>query len=149
MKTFNTQVCTTKKQSKRLLELGLTKETADCRWVGLVKGSRGDDIPTKKQVWFTQTREDERAMVCGFMRYDFIPAWSLHRLMELCPASIHLDDYADTYYYLRTTPLEVLYQRDDKTWLKLCDEGNIYDRMVDMIEWLIKNKHFNKEYLEE
>lgn len=29
MKTFNTQVCTTREQSERLLALGLKKETAD------------------------------------------------------------------------------------------------------------------------
>lgn len=149
MKTFNTQVCTTKEQSQRLLELGLKKETSDCRWVGLVKDARGNDIPTKKQVWFTRTSSDESAMVCGFMRYGFIPAWSLHRLMELCPTSIHLDNYADTYYYLKITPTKVLYQKNDNTWLNICDKGNIYDRMIDMIEWLINNKHFNKEYLEE
>ena len=57
--------------------------------------------------------------------------------------------YADTHYYLRTTPTKVIYQRDNKTWLKICDKGNIYDRMIDMIKWLIKNKHLNKEYLEE
>ena len=149
MKKINTQVCTTKEQSKRLLELGLKKDTADCRWVGLVKDAKGNDIPIKKQVWFAQASDDEHAMVCGFMRYDFIPAWSLHRLMELCPTSIHLDNYADTHYYLRTTPTKVIYHRDNKTWLKICDKGNIYDRMIDMIKWLIKNKHLNKEYLEE
>ena len=146
---FNTQICTTREQSSRLLALGVKKETADCRWVGCVKDAKGNDIPTKKQIWFTRASSDESAMTCGFMRHDFIPAWSLHRLMELCPKSIHLDDYADTHYYLRTNPTEVLYQRDDKTWLKICDKGNIYDQIIDMIKWLIKNKHFNKEYLEE
>ncbi len=110
---FNTQVCTTREQSERLLAFGLKLDTCDMAFWG---------------------------------EY---PAWSLHRLMKLCPESIHLDDYADTHYYLRTTPVEVLYQRDDKNWLKICDEGNVYDRMVDMVGWLIKNKHFNKEYLEE
>ena len=66
MKTFNTQVCTTREQSERLLAMGLKKETADCRWTGLVKDAKGNDIPTKKQVWFTRTSEDEYAMVCGF-----------------------------------------------------------------------------------
>ena len=146
---FKTQVCTTLEQSERLLELGLKKETADCRWVGIVKDARGKDIPKKKQVWFIRASEDEVVMSCGFMRHCFIPAWSLHRLMELCPQAIHLDDYADTHYRLTVNPLKVIYIRDDKQWLKQCDEGNTYDRMIDMIEWLIKNNYFNKEYLEE
>lgn len=49
MKNFNTQVCTTKKQSQRLLELGLKKETSDCRWMGLVKDARGNAIPVKNR----------------------------------------------------------------------------------------------------
>ena len=29
---FNSQICTTKEQSQRLLDLGLKPETADCMW---------------------------------------------------------------------------------------------------------------------
>lgn len=134
MKTFNTQVCTTKKQSQRLLELGLTKETADCRWVGLVKDARGNDIPTKKQVWFTQTKEAERAMVCGFMRYDFIPAWSLHRLISLCEHSVTIDHKANVVTYNMCRDFYGL--------------ETIYDNFIDCIEYLIKEGFLNKEYLE-
>lgn len=131
---FNTQICTTREQSERLLALGLKKETADCF------------------IWHCDNKDYTALNSPDSLveeRKGDIYAWSLHRLMELCPKSIHLDDYADTHYYLRTTPGEVLYQRDDKTWLRIFDTGNIYDRMVDMIEWLIKNNYFNKEYLEE
>lgn len=134
MKTFNTQVCTTKKQSQRLLELGLTKETADCRWVGLVKDARGNDIPTKKQVWFTQTKEAEHAMVCGFMRYDFIPAWSLHRLISLCEHSVTIDHKANVVTYNMCRDFYGL--------------ETIYDNFIDCIEYLIKEGFLNKEYLE-
>jgi hypothetical protein len=62
---FNSQVCTSVEQSKRLLELGLKPETADCfhweyageRYIGTVD----DECPTEKDV----------------------PAWSLHRLLEI------------------------------------------------------------------
>ena len=63
---FNSQICTTKEQSERLLALGLKKETADmhhCRW------SEG--------YW--------RVEACP-PRGDapsFIPAWSLNRLVEM------------------------------------------------------------------
>ena len=123
---FNTQVCTTREQSERLLALGLKKETADCRWVGLVKDAKGNDIPKKKQVWFTQTREDERAMVCGFMRYDFIPAWSLHRLVSMCADNNFLSSNQISLYNFST-----------------------YDRTIDLAEYLISHNHFNKQYLNE
>lgn len=121
---FNTQVCTTREQSERLLALGLKKDTADCRWVGLVKDAKGNDIPKKKQVWFTKTREDERAMVCGFMRYDYIPAWSLHRLVSMCADNNFLSSNQISLYNFST-----------------------YDRAIDLAEYLISHNHFNKQYL--
>jgi hypothetical protein len=152
MKTFNTQVCTTKEQSQRLLKLGLKKETSDCRWVGLVKDVRGNDIPTKKQVWFTRTNENENAMVCGFMRYDFIPSWSLHRLIALCPKMI-VHHQSENEMSLSVTHNGAYYE-DNFTYstedIECFDlSQNLYDNLIDCIEWLIKNKHFNEEYLEE
>lgn len=145
---FNTQVCTTREQSERLLALGLKKETADCRWVGLVKDAKGNDIPTKKQAWFTQTREDERAMVCGFMRYDFIPAWSLHRLITMLPK------YCKREYYLSIEGNDIHYKLIGRTeygisHYSFCKKENLYENLIDCIEWLIKENHFNKQYLNE
>ena len=120
---FNTQICTTREQSERLLAMGLKKETADCRWVGLVKDARGNDIPTKKQVWFTRTNADEHAMVCGFMRYDFIPAWSIHRLIAMYCSGLISCQYDLV--------------------------GVSFDGMIGHIEAAVKMDKFNKEYLEE
>lgn len=130
---FNTQICTTREQSERLLALGLKKETADCRWVGLVKDAKGNDIPIKKQVWFTQTREDEHAMVCGFMRYDFIPAWSLHRLLSIAGDTLDL-------------PIIMF-----DIGKRMRDIGHFYcyEEIIQFIDDAIKEGYLNKEYLEE
>lgn len=62
---FNTQVCTSVEQSKRLLELGLKPETADCfHWE--YAGER-----------YIGTVDDECLTVTD------VPAWSLHRLLCL------------------------------------------------------------------
>ena len=64
---FNSQICTNREQSERLLALGLKKDTADC---GIYFSElRGEDI-----VFAIQHN--------GFDEDD-IPAWSLHRLWEL------------------------------------------------------------------
>ena len=65
---FNSQICTTKEQSERLLNLGLKKETADM--VHQISG-----IGAYK-CWYKQDIED-----------DFYPAWSLDRLIDM------LEDY--------------------------------------------------------
>ena len=61
---FNSQICTTKEQSERLLALGLKKETADMWYPHFAKTY---PIPLVDEVLTT----------------DDIPAWSLNRLIEL------------------------------------------------------------------
>lgn len=60
---FNSQVCTTIEQSKKLLELGLKPETADC-------------------VHFSVNGK-EYLTIIDELEFDEedIPAWSLHRLL--------------------------------------------------------------------
>ena len=62
---IQSQICTTKEQSQRLLELGLKPETADCfhwEYAGEIYiGNIDDECLTEKD----------------------IPAWSLHRLIEI------------------------------------------------------------------
>lgn len=69
---FNSQICTTREQSKKLLALGLKKETAD-----MVYQSIG---ATPFNVWDQQEIE-----------YDFYPAWSLHRLMILLDMGVEFN----------------------------------------------------------
>lgn len=61
---FNSQICTTKEQSQRLLDLGLKPETADMYYTEKPRllFIRDNGIPLEEE--------------------DF-PAWSLHRLIEL------------------------------------------------------------------
>lgn len=61
---FNSQICTSREQSERLLALGLKKETADMGYVLLNNGECALGISK------------------GAYSLD-IPAWSLHRLIEM------------------------------------------------------------------
>lgn len=61
---FNSQICTTIEQSKRLLELGLNPETADCCLDDVIEGIYSP--MALKKVFESQ-----------------VPAWSLHRLMKI------------------------------------------------------------------
>ena len=122
---FNSQICTTRLQSERLLALGLKKETSDCflfeydkekykviaeSWLNLIADEK----------YYSQYKD-----VC-------IPAWSLHRL--LCIVNLYT----------------AILRRKIKTCHKSFEEkDNLYDNLIDCIEWLIKEGYFNKEYLEE
>ena len=62
---FNSQICTTEEQSKRLLALGLKKETADC------------------VIMYYDGWHIGEAECFDFDKDPVEPAWSLHRLIEM------------------------------------------------------------------
>ena len=68
---FNSQICTTREQSERLLALGLKRETADMAY--LWYGRAEDDSP--------MLMDKPSIVYQGIMAKHDIPAWSLHRLM--------------------------------------------------------------------
>lgn len=82
---FKSQVCTTKDQSQRLLDLGLKPETADMNWTIADDDREGNEYSVEY-------------MSIGRGKYQllhpnwYIPAWSLHRL--LCMLDY---DNADTF----------------------------------------------------
>ena len=115
---FKSQICTTREQSERLLALGLKKETADM-FYDYCKDRIG-------YTWYLvpkpATLGDKRS----------IPAWSLHRLIEMIDDEcvIHLSNFSISGKVFTIS-------------------NNLYDNICNCIEWLIKKGYFNKEYLKE
>ena len=76
-----------------------------------------------------------------------IPAWSLHRLIEMMPQTIGyfelaVNDAFVGYYENRCESETGMY------WEHTEESSNLYDNIILTIEWLIKEGYFNKEYLE-
>ena len=120
---FNSQICTTREQSERLLSLGLKKETADMHHDRYSEG-----------YWDIQAcppRGDSSS---------FIPAWSLHRLLSMLP-----NDAPKIYWILDGASITIEFEDDDSDFFP--HKGDIYEGVVKIIEWLIKEGYFNKEYL--
>lgn len=128
---FNSAICTSRSQSERLLALGLKKETADCyyyarqRWDGNDYENTGELIlePIFNQndnghyeylneIFYDEIGENDTPYV--------IPAWSLHRLIEIA----QLPQY----------------------WQ--CLSGNWYEEVIATIQSQIHIRELNKEYLE-
>ena len=133
---FNSQICTTREQSERLLALGLKPETADMHyWRYEITGK-----------WSLAAMPYEEA--------DDLPAWSLGRLIEMLPSTIKLKEDLPTFHpyaYLELSQVAVSYTWED---YDCCDRqlvgfyGNgFFVAILDAIEWLIKEGYFNKEYL--
>ena len=137
---FNSQICTTREQSERLLALGLKKETAD-------------------MVYYRESSIHNWGILAKPWRDDFegsqwyYPAWSLHRLLCFLPKYIQVPDnvweYKHDLYLSIDEDLNVRYEENvyepcfDKTFWS----GNIYQNCISCIKWLIKEGYFNKEYL--
>ena len=81
---FKSQICTSIEQSERLLALGLKKETADCYW--WQENDQYGDGNGKWHLEVLDTKEAREHFEYLDKIFDdelFIPAWSLHRLIEM------------------------------------------------------------------
>ena len=125
---FKSQICTTREQGERLLALGLKKETADM-YYRFYDENTYEINPTWDTIW--EDRSDYKKIV---------PAWSLHRLLSMLP-----DDAPNIYWILDGASISIEFEDEN------CDffphKGDIYEGVVNCIEWLIKEGYFNKEYL--
>lgn len=103
MTEFKSQICATVEQSNRLLGLGLKKETADMVWIPEVDfDAEGEPYDTGN--YFERPIKG----VWDYTLLEGIPAWSLHRLIEMMPKNIAID--GDTAY-----PLQIQ-KRYDGQW---------------------------------
>jgi hypothetical protein len=118
---FNTKVCTSRQQSKKLLEIGLKRETADMVY-----------LPHYNKDGVLENYFDPKILK-GLMRKcvidndedfkDFIPAWSLNRLLDI---------------YMPVS--------DPRMW-SLKDIN--FDRLIQCIRMAIINGNFPNEFLYE
>ena len=159
---FNSAICTSREQSERLLALGLKKETADMYITNM--SSKGinytDDWKigsisycNAMSVWNSLGLQLEKTS------WSVIPAWSLHRLMEMMPDKIAYPTIYDS-APLRISKNSMYYlhrffnKYGDEDFSTVGDDEaigshNVYDYAVSVIGFIIKEGYFNKEYLEE
>ena len=135
---FNSQICTTKEQSERLLAFGLKKETADMMYS---KTSYGE---------FIFAKDDD------YLEHLDFPAWSLHRLIEMMPCGFQDENYRNFVLKVDSQDISYVYNYVDDEGYGQSDSidvddvyHNLYDGIIAHIKWLIKKGLFNKEYLEE
>ena len=121
MKEFNSQICTSREQSERLLALGLKKETADM-------GIYYSELYGVDRV-FANDLFDEKPT----FDVDEIPAWSLHRILLLIPKEVNIDGFR---FPLRSDAVMRMGEADD-----------MYEYLIGVLERTIKEGCFNKDYL--
>ena len=117
---FNSQICTSRSQSERLLDLGLKAETADI----VIRPDNTLIVINENSFIYHNL---EKAIQEGYF-----PAWSLHRLLYLIPNE-----------YFTDVDFQNVMERC------IFATSTLYNDLIDLIEALIKTEYFYKEYLEE
>ena len=122
---FKSQICTDINQSRKLLELGLKNEIADMVWIKELAWDEVTHCTYDAETYMLRPID----YLEGESHRGHIPAWSLHRLMELMYKG-------DMFGFVGLT-----------THNKNID--TIYELVIANIEGLIKIDKFNKDYLED
>lgn len=126
---FRSQICTSVEQSKRLLELGIKKETADMYYTNA-------GLPFIKDEFHLECKSFNELSnnLSEISPFTFIPAWSLHRLLFLIPKEVNIDGFK---FPLRSDVI-----------MRLEDVDCIYEKLIGIIERVIEQGYFNTDYLE-
>lgn len=132
---MNTKHYTSIEQSKKLLELGLSPESADMLWY-LVTLNEPATLMVK--CWAGSLQWQENDLV--------LPCWSLGALLEVMPKTIRI---VNTYYgyelYASAKGYAIDYI-DVKRLRKLhsCDEESMIEAAYNMVVWLLENNYIKK-----
>lgn len=122
---FDSQICTTEEQSKRLLAMGLKRETADC-------------VMMYYDGWHIGEAEH-----FDFDKDPVEPAWSLHRLIKMMPTIVN--PVRDLFVSNKSVEYQM---SEGRTTHMFASENNVYDNIINCIEWLIGSGKFNENYLD-
>ena len=115
---FNSQICTTREQSERLLALGIKKETAD-----MTIHIKNDDGWYVTAEPFYEWEDDMNTIPSLEETEPILPAWSLGRLIEMALKDVLI--------------CGISFTSDEDT----------YEKVIGIIEYEIESGYFNKEYL--
>lgn len=127
---MESKIFTNDEQNKRILNLGISRKTADvcfyCR-----TNEDNEDIAffsfTNEAFWITDGNSD-----------DVIVKWSYNKLLQMIKScGCRLAMFDDCFVVERLTDREQFEMSVDTT----------FDELIDCIEWLIKDKNFNEYYL--
>lgn len=138
---FNSQISTDKIQSIRLLALGLKKETAD---MTIHIKDDGSWYVTAEP--FYEWEDDMNTIPSLEETEQILPAWSLHRLIEMMPEYIVLSGQGH-YISIREHCVKYVLDGSESNYMGVWSGDTLYDKLINCIVWLIKEGYFNKEYL--
>lgn len=171
---FKSQIATSRSQAQRLLALGLKPETADMVYhhsnsiVKQLEWELETKPPTLRGKFWTPERiaklksplhkHPDGTPMTGEEIFDSIwgqdvPAWSVGRLLEMIPEGIKVMKSPQTHLWLIPVIQDVpkgeiqLKSRGASAYATVGDGKNLIDACICLIQKLIQNNQFNKEFI--
>lgn len=115
---FNTRISTSVEQSRILLALGVKKETADMVWIAEMGYDEKNHCTYDAEDYFLRPID----YLEGEEHRENVPAWSLHRLIAMCPDFV------------------IAEQKNHE---------KLYEQVIVNIKFAIEEGSFDERYLEE
>ena len=145
MNQFTLKIATNVEQSDRMVALGIKPETADCFIRQITETDDWSDYNTNHSLFEPWMNKE------NIIKSMFKPSWSLSRLIEMMPTKIAKDRKVGSLFVSHE---DISYfgfgESGNLIFLfgySVCDNENVFDIAIEMIEHLIKFGHLNKEYL--
>lgn len=113
-----TMVCTSIEQSNRLIELGINPKTADMGWFKA----------------YSLREEIYKPYIKGYKLENHqsdIPAWSIYKLIEIISIDV---TFKNEFIVVNNTKM-------------FNSSTNVYDNLIDVIEYLINDNKINAEFI--
>ena len=129
------------KQMKYLQDLGLDTSDASMYYVRRSHGVKIDD--DSKGEWFLSLQEE--FMVCGFLSYEILPAFTLQDILEKLPRKIETE--TDTYWLTVSLDMEVWYicysMSEEFDYYKEFKSESLLEAAYNMLCWCAENGYLN------
>ena len=118
---YGTMVCTSIEQSNRLVELGINPNTADMGWFKAYSLREEINKPYIKGYKLENHKTD-------------IPAWSVYKLIIIISKEVTISDTS-------------VIIGSNSTNRMFSSSTNVYDNLIDAIQWLMDKKEINEEFI--
>lgn len=145
MNQFTLKIATNVEQSDRIVALGIKSETADCFIRQITETDDWSDYNTNHSLFEPWMNKE------NIIKSMFKPSWSLSRLIEIMPTKIDKDRKVGSLFVSHEDISYFGFEEGGNLIFlfgySVCDNENVFDIAIDMIEYLIKLGHLNKEYL--
>lgn len=130
---MNTKICTSIKQSKKLIKLEVDVNTTDMTYVSMKDYDENTYHLTVGKTDVDWAKDELGNLNWNDVYEKYVPAWSLSALVDLMPKNVEIER---THIGWRCD----YYSNDDSLLKYGKDKNTLFDAVFEMVVWLLENK---------